>query len=61
MCLDTLVAAHLGHSVGEIVKVVLWSKAHMPLLVHRHDFVEVASFVTLAAQFELALLATSND
>lgn len=59
--LDGFVGTHFGHSVGEVVEVVLGGEAHVPLLVHRHHFVEVAGLVALAAQFELALLAPADD
>lgn len=59
--LDRFVRTHLRHPVREVVEVVLWREAHVPLLVDVHNLVQVARFVALAAELELALLPAADD
>ena len=55
--LDALVGAHLGHSIREVVELVLWREVHVPLFVHSHYLVQVGSLVTFAAQLQQTLFA----
>lgn len=58
--LDCLVRAHLGHTVREVVKVVLGGEVHVPLFVHPHYLVKVAGLMALPAQLQLVLTGTSD-